>query len=241
MSKRTNAVLRFLHALTAVTMTVLASALALRGIYAISCPGEVKGIASFFAIYVCYRLGGTLALGVWGIHPYLSSGMALELVQGRQVLNFLRTLIHADIRKSLQIKEHGQTYPAMPEELSLQPSNSEAAKAEHYQSQVHTVLERICRVFELPETYTGEYCFAGGHDVTIRMVDWFCPVEGLGQPAIPKDQWLEKVGTQAESKSVTYEALYSSVVPFLLKKQYIKPDRKYLVLFDFGAALTFSK
>lgn len=97
----------------------------------------------------------------------------------------------------------------------------------------------FCRVFELPENFPGNYCFGEGHPVNFQMVDWFNPISGIGQPAVSKKVWQEKVG-EIETKMITIDELYVSIVPFLLEKTYIKPKREYLVLCDFGAAIKFS-
>lgn len=96
----------------------------------------------------------------------------------------------------------------------------------------------FCRVFELPEIYPSGYCFSGGFRVNFQMVDWFNPVPGIGQPAVTKEVWREKVG-EIETKTVSIDELQSSIIPFLRKKKYASPGRDYLVLCDFGAALRF--
>jgi hypothetical protein len=96
----------------------------------------------------------------------------------------------------------------------------------------------FCRVFEIPDEYPSGFCFGGGKPVNFQMVDWFNPVPGLGQPTLSKVRWLGEVG-DFEVKTVTIEELEQTLVPFLEKKQYIKPGQEYLVLFDFGASLRF--
>ena len=84
----------------------------------------------------------------------------------------------------------------------------------------------FCRVFELPITYPNDFCFGGGHAVTFTMVDWF-------QPIPMEDIWENKVEP------------WSNYVPalkqFLLIKNYIKPDRTYLLITDFGESFLFDK
>jgi len=76
--------------------------------------------------------------------------------------------------------------------------------------------DNFCRVFELPEKYPSDYCFQGGHPVTIKMIDWFNPVQ-------PGNEWSVETG--------------ESLCDFVLRKGYIKPGRKYLILTDFNIAL----
>lgn len=97
----------------------------------------------------------------------------------------------------------------------------------------------FCRVFELPELYPEGYLFNGGKPVSFMMIDWFNPVPDIGQPAVTKEVWRKEVG-EIETKEITTDELQESLVPWLLKKQYIKPGRDYLVLCNFGAALWFS-
>lgn len=98
----------------------------------------------------------------------------------------------------------------------------------------------FCRVFELPLDYPRDFCFGGGHPVNFQMVDWFNPVSGIGQPAVSKDVWQKEVG-EIEVVETTEDDLRASLIPFLSEKKYVKPDRSYLVLCDFGAAIRFCK
>jgi hypothetical protein len=96
----------------------------------------------------------------------------------------------------------------------------------------------FCRVFLLPESYPSEFCFAGGHPVTFQMVDWFNPIPGVGQAAVSKEVWRQKVG-EIEVKTVTDKWLHDKLVPWLSEKKYVLPGREYLVLCNFGAAIRF--
>jgi len=98
----------------------------------------------------------------------------------------------------------------------------------------------FCRVFELPEKFPNDYCFGGGHQVNFQMVDWFNPVAGLGVPAVPKEVWLKEVGP-IETKEKTIEDLNNTIVPWLKDKRYVKEGKSYLILFNFGASLVFTK
>lgn len=90
-----------------------------------------------------------------------------------------------------------------------------------------TQLNNFCRVFELPEKYPESFCFGGPIPTLMGMVDWFNPVYS---PHGPFGELPDTVG---------YDWIQENTVPFLLKKPYVKPGRKYLVLFEFGAAVTF--
>jgi len=96
----------------------------------------------------------------------------------------------------------------------------------------------FCRVFEIPEKFSSEYCFGGGQPTIFQMVDWFNPVSGIGQPAVSKKVWRKEVG-EIKTKKVTLDELHASLVPFLVEKAYVKTDREYIVLCDFGAVIKF--
>jgi len=96
----------------------------------------------------------------------------------------------------------------------------------------------FCRVFELPITYPNDFCFGGGHPVNFQMVDWFYPIPEVPQAAISKQAWEREVGP-IETKEVDLEELEKTLIPFLMKKVYIKAGRKYLVIYRFGGSSTF--
>lgn len=83
----------------------------------------------------------------------------------------------------------------------------------------------FCRVFELPERYPTNYCFKGGYPVVFQMIDWFNPIPGI---------------CQIDIKEISIDELQESLIPWLLNKKYIKINREYLVICDFGAVLGFN-
>lgn len=97
----------------------------------------------------------------------------------------------------------------------------------------------FCWVFEIPKSYPEGFLFGGGGPVSFQMVDWFNPVPGISQPAITKERWKEEVG-KIETRDISIDDLYESLVPWLREKQYTKSGTDYLVLFNFGAALQFT-
>ncbi len=96
----------------------------------------------------------------------------------------------------------------------------------------------FCRVFQLPNKYPQGYCMPNSKPVTFEMVDWFNPVPGVSSPAVSKEIWREKVG-EINVKRIELTTLYNELVPFLLRKRYIKKDCNYLVICNFGATFTF--
>ena len=89
-----------------------------------------------------------------------------------------------------------------------------------------TETNNFCRVFELPTEYPEGFCFGGGRYVDFKMVDWFQP--------IPRENvWEDNIKDWAE-----YVLLLKD---FLKDKRYVKPDRKYLLITDFGESFIFSK
>jgi hypothetical protein len=82
----------------------------------------------------------------------------------------------------------------------------------------------FCRVFEIPNTYPSGYCFGGGIPVEFQMVDWFNP--------IPLEDFEgEKVRRWSDYVPMIKE--------FLLRKNYVKSNRKYLVITDFDESFIF--
>lgn len=98
----------------------------------------------------------------------------------------------------------------------------------------------IHRVFELPEKFSGEFCFGGGIPTNIQMVDWFNTFCDLPQPAVPKKVWIKKFGS-IDVKKVTLQEIYDNLIECLKSKQYVKPNRKYLVICGCGACFVFGK
>lgn len=96
----------------------------------------------------------------------------------------------------------------------------------------------FCRVFEFPEKYPEGYCFDGGIAVKILMVDWFNPVAGVDQPGVTKEVWEREVG-EIKTKNVSGDDVREYLIPFLQEKSYVLPDRKYLVMCDFGLVFAF--
>ena len=80
------------------------------------------------------------------------------------------------------------------------------------------------RVFELPEKYPEGYCFNGKQIVQMEMVDWFNPWPG---------------GTISGDPPETWEEVVKILRPFLMKKNYVKPGRQYILITDFGESLIF--
>lgn len=97
----------------------------------------------------------------------------------------------------------------------------------------------FCRVFELPVSYPSDYCFGGGHAVNFQMIDWFNPVEGIGQPAVSKEVWRKEVG-EIEVKEIDLDELVAQLVPWFREKKYVKKHRSYLVICDFGCVFIFT-
>lgn len=89
----------------------------------------------------------------------------------------------------------------------------------------------FCRVFELPLEYPPGFCFAGGIPVVFTMVDWFNP-----WPAhYPLSSFMEE-----ENYPNSWEECKEGLKSFLLKKQYLRPGRQYLLVTDFGETIMYS-
>lgn len=66
----------------------------------------------------------------------------------------------------------------------------------------------LIRVFEMPPSFSGDYCFGGGISTTFLMVDWFRDDRGM----------------------MAGETGRSEIAEFIKGKRYFKADRAYLVL-----------
>lgn len=82
----------------------------------------------------------------------------------------------------------------------------------------------FCRVFELPEHFPRDFCFGGGHPVQMQMVDWFNPWPDRFDSPMIYDTWEEVVAL---------------LRPWLMKKRYVKPGRRYVLITDFGESMMF--
>lgn len=91
-----------------------------------------------------------------------------------------------------------------------------------------TEINNFCRIFELPIEYPSDFCFGGGHLVQFQMVDWFNPVPPTDFPNFggTLKKWDEYVPMLKE---------------FLGDKNYVKSNRKYILITDFGESFLFGK
>ncbi len=89
-----------------------------------------------------------------------------------------------------------------------------------------TRLNNFCRVFEIPEIFPNGFLFGGGKEVAFKMVDWFNPIPGDDIRNDEVKHWPEYVPMLRD---------------FLSVKKYLKEDRSYLLLTDFGESFVFRK
>lgn len=133
------------------------------------------------------------------------------------------------------------------QEFYLQESIGEKIDCLKQEAEKHTTTSfyvtgwtNFCRVFKLPKVYPNSHCPINGLPVTFTMVDWFNPVQGIGQPAVSKDCWVQKFGNLDGMEGyTTVQELRQELVPFLMQKNYVKIGRRYLVICDFGATFVF--
>lgn len=92
----------------------------------------------------------------------------------------------------------------------------------------------FCRVFEIPDKFPSGYCFGGGVDTTFKMVDWFYPISDLGIAGCSKEEWEKKIGP-APFVEVSLKELEKELLPFISKKEYIKLNKSYIIIYSFGA------
>lgn len=98
----------------------------------------------------------------------------------------------------------------------------------------------FCRVFELPDEFSPEYCTGGGIPTTFLMVDWFQPVTSIGIPAMPKKTWIAHFGNlKGMEGMINGDSLSEELEVFLINKNYVKPGKMYVVICDFNFSFTF--
>ena len=98
----------------------------------------------------------------------------------------------------------------------------------------------FCRVFELPDSFSSDFCMGGGIPTTFIMVDWFCPVQGIGQPTVSKKEWIAHFGDLKDMEDmINGDSLREQLAVFLRKKNYVKPGKMYVVICDFNFSFTF--
>lgn len=85
-----------------------------------------------------------------------------------------------------------------------------------------TTATNFVRVFRLPDDYPSDFCFGGGHPVTMQLVDWFNP----------SDQNKEyEFGDDEHKKHI------EMLRDFIKGKMYFDPKHTYLLLTDYGDAI----
>ena len=91
-----------------------------------------------------------------------------------------------------------------------------------------TEAHNFIRIFRLPEEFPSDYCFAGGHPVTIQIVDWFNPFPQV-------DFWDDKP-KEFNSTERWYQEHVEKLKDFIKEKRYFKPEYTYMALTDYGDA-----
>lgn len=89
-------------------------------------------------------------------------------------------------------------------------------------------LKNFARIYQLPleKEYPEGFCWGGGLDVTMKMIDFFNPVPS--------------VSSMPEVKDWTIEDLKSKLIGFLTKKKYLDKSRRYLFVSEFGMCFMFN-
>ena len=96
-----------------------------------------------------------------------------------------------------------------------------------------TSTNNFCRVFRMPDQFSEQFCFDGPIPHTFFMVDWFNPIP-VDPPGDTEGKW-----PKVYPFTMSLQKIRDHLVPWLLKKPYVKDGGTYLVLCDFGACFTF--
>ena len=75
-----------------------------------------------------------------------------------------------------------------------------------------THMNNFCRVFKLPDTFPGDYCFGGGQVTTMMMLDWFNPFSN--------DDIMEDIDEEMQNR----------LIKFVSAKEYISKGDNILIL-----------
>ena len=97
----------------------------------------------------------------------------------------------------------------------------------------------LCNVFELPDEFSNEFCHNGGHPTNFLLIDWFY-LTNMDIAACSKEIFKKEFG-EIEVREFSREGIEKMLIPFLIRKNYVKQDKKYLIICDFGAVFMFDK
>ena len=91
----------------------------------------------------------------------------------------------------------------------------------------------------LPENFSNDYCFGGGHPTNFQMVDWMYDPQ-IGRATISRERFIEEYGDKRIMETEkSLQEFKDELIPFLQGKNYMLKGRKYLFLHDCGASLIF--
>jgi len=91
-----------------------------------------------------------------------------------------------------------------------------------------TYANNFIRIFRLPNEFPSDYCFQGGHPVTITLIDWFNPFD-------QQDFWGDKT-KEFDSTEEWYLKHLKELADFIKLKKYFNPEYTYMALADYGDA-----
>ena len=80
------------------------------------------------------------------------------------------------------------------------------------------------RIIKLPERYPEDYCFGGGHDFIVRIIDWFNPHDQLK---------LANEGNFILEGEKLFEHR-EEIREFIKEKSWYLPEHDYLALTSYG-------
>ena len=89
-----------------------------------------------------------------------------------------------------------------------------------------TYANNFIRIFRLPNEFPSDYCFQGGHPVTIQLVDWFNPFD-------PQDLWEDKT-KESDGTEEWYLKHVEELRNFIKAKLYFHAEYTYIALADYG-------
>ncbi len=89
-----------------------------------------------------------------------------------------------------------------------------------------TDVTNFLRIFQLPDSFPEDFCFAGGRPSTFTLVDWF--------NAFPQEDFWGDKTKEFDSADEKYRLHIEKLKEYIKGKKYYHPEYTYMVLTDYG-------
>jgi hypothetical protein len=89
-----------------------------------------------------------------------------------------------------------------------------------------TAATNFLRVFRVPDDFSPDYCFDGGHKTIFMLIDWFNAFS-------PNELW-DNNDKEFDRTDIEYTNRVDMIRKFIKEKKYFKAEHTYMVLTDYG-------